>query len=293
MRLSAYLTARIHNRLRAVLLLCCGLLPLEALAQGFSFDGNRWYEIEVSIFTQEPFGSANSELFVPERSLLFYPQRITELRPAYDSYRFDFSVPADGPRNNFAIPAVTQNPSPPVYGPRNLQTSSGFRLQDLQRDPFIALGSNAGNFAAMNRNLQNSPNHRLLYHAVWRQAVLNRSQATAVFVRGGDDYGDHSELEGSLTMSFNVNRVVVDALLWRSVFSNRDTSGGWHLPPSPFPVSDTEVARYGIEQVYRFSQSRPMISNELHYLDHPALGLLIEVRPYTLPLPEEDGFSGN
>ena len=26
-----------------------------------------------------------------------------------------------------------------------------------------------------------------------------------------------------------------------------------------------------------------MISNELHYLDHPALGIIVEVRPYQLP----------
>jgi len=38
-----------------------------------------------------------------------------------------------------------------------------------------------------------------------------------------------------------------------------------------------------IDQVYPMLQTRQMISNELHYLDHPALGMLIEVRPYELP----------
>jgi len=32
-----------------------------------------------------------------------------------------------------------------------------------------------------------------------------------------------------------------------------------------------------------------MVSNELYYLDHPAIGLLVQIRPYTLPEPV--GFS--
>jgi len=34
-------------------------------------------------------------------------------------------------------------------------------------------------------------------------------------------------------------------------------------------------------------QVRPMISNELHYLDHPDIGMLVQIRPYELPQPVE------
>ena len=34
-------------------------------------------------------------------------------------------------------------------------------------------------------------------------------------------------------------------------------------------------------------QSREMRSNEFHYLDHPALGIVIQVEPYELPAPHQ------
>jgi len=39
-----------------------------------------------------------------------------------------------------------------------------------------------------------------------------------------------------------------------------------------------------VPTLFRLTQSRRMRSGELHYLDHPLFGLLVQVRPYELPL---------
>ena len=56
--------------------------------------------------------------------------------------------------------------------------------------------------------------------------------------------------------------------------------------PNPFlPRCRIQILNFElvIDQVYPMFETRQMISNELHYLDHPAIGVLIEVRPYELP----------
>jgi hypothetical protein len=36
-------------------------------------------------------------------------------------------------------------------------------------------------------------------------------------------------------------------------------------------------------EVWQLAQTRELGAGQLYYLDHPALGVLIEVRPYLLP----------
>jgi len=52
-------------------------------------------------------------------------------------------------------------------------------------------------------------------------------------------------------------------------------------------VTVNESAAFTPRIVYHLHQSREMRSNEFHYVDHPALGLVVTVFPYEVPpLPE-------
>ncbi len=52
------------------------------------------------------------------------------------------------------------------------------------------------------------------------------------------------------------------------------------------PFLDLVGNQYSVERTIALRQHRRMRSNELHYIDHPLMGLLIKVTPYTLPEPE-------
>ncbi len=264
------------------------LLQPYAYAQTFSRDGNRWYEIEVSIFTNQSNLSRNPELFLPESVELFYPDPILELTPALMNYYVEFPTEKITDSGNYSEQEFVTELQKPTseFGPELREPNVNFRLIDKANDPFIALPESDQQFTRYNQNLNRSSDHRVLFHAVWRQPVLNKVQASVIFVKGGDRYGQHNELEGSLLISYNINRVDVDARLWRNSFnvvSNLD----WNMPMQPFPetsnIIDGESFDLFIDQVYPMLETRQMISNELHYLDHPALGMLIEVRPYELP----------
>lgn len=254
-------------------------------AQSFSYDGNRWYEIEVSIFTNQGTLSNNPELFLPEDMMLGYPEPIRELIPYSQFFMIDFPEPEPQLRAT-ELSQDEEEETELFIGPRFREANQGFSMVDKARDAFIALPSEEHEFTQFNRNIDLSADHRMLYHAVWRQPVLNRVQSTAIFIRGGDNFGLHSELEGSLTISYNINRVDVDARLWRNSF-NISSELQWDLPTPPFlpETADESLMIEGllVDRVYPMQQIRQMISNELHYLDHPALGMLIEVRPYELP----------
>lgn len=258
-------------------------------AQTFSYDGNRWYEIEVSIFTNQNNRSTNPELFLPDYVELLYPKPILQLTPALTDYYINFTQASTDAQFNEIDSTLMDIEPTPDFGPELREVNTEFSLIDKARDPFIALDESEHEFTAYNQNINQSPEHRILFHAVWRQPVLNKVQASAILISGGDRYGQHSELEGSLLISYNINRVDVDARIWRNSF-NVISDHEWDVPPPPLTSSDIGINEIDedsigllIDQVYPMIETRQMISNELHYLDHPALGILIEVRPYELP----------
>lgn len=258
-------------------------------AQNFSYDGNRWYEIEVSIFSNQQLVLADKEITVPESITLAYPAVIRQLASAINSFAYNF----DDTLEDTSV-SNQQNPLTELIvevGPVFSPAQNSFRLADFSKDAFIALGFAQHKFVSLNQKIIESSEHRLLFHALWRQPVLNKIQSTAIFIRGGDRYGEHNELEGSLMISFNVNRIDVDVRLWFSSFSLQDTDSPplWFVPNQPFDVAGEAedllpaVQDFVISEVAYMEESRSMISNTFHYLDHPAFGLLIQVRPYQLP----------
>jgi hypothetical protein len=101
------------------------------------------------------------------------------------------------------------------------------------------------------QTLRRSPSYRVLYHHAWRQPGYSPGKAVPVAVFN-DEASGAGTLEG--TISLNKRRFLhADVDLW---FEDGD---------SLLPV--------------RMQQSRRMRSKELHYLDHPRLGVLIIARP--------------
>jgi hypothetical protein len=291
------------------------MLLLLPAADLFAQDGQRWFSIEVSIFSNESAQDRANETWQPERYSLGYPGGLRRLDQLLDLLMIDALqppaelpeiTPADGfqqqqspqaqanvplelsPQQQRLAKILATGPFPASEGEGE---GEGFRFFDIERDAFLQLPDQFSDFQQTNRSLERAPDHRLLFHALWRQAVVSEAEATPIYVSGGLAYNEQHELQGSLTLHFNDNedRVVVAANLWLTEFSiveNIETS--WQLPSPPeiaqkdLPASDSALLYYP-HQVYQMRQSRPMRSGEFHYLDHPALGLVIQVEPYDVP----------
>ena len=264
-------------------------------AQTFSYDGNRWYEIEVSIFTNESDTPAtrSNELLIPDNSELVFPSPIRPLVPASKMYTVDFNEP----ELDFLFLSATETipEQENMIGPEYSARDSSFQLTDFERDPYIALGNESATFLEFNQDIMASDDHRLLFHAVWRQPVLNRVQSTAIYIQGGDSFGGRHELEGSLRFSYNINRVDVESKLWLVEYSLEESPDSVFLPLPAIPdsVERGNVAlplQLPVNYLSFMDQERSMISNELHYIDHPDIGLLVQIRPYQLPEVAEYSF---
>ncbi|MEX0617528.1 MAG: CsiV family protein [Pseudohongiellaceae bacterium] len=296
------------NPLPALLFLFA-LTAVTGTVQGATaYDGNRWYQVEVSIFLNVSADDHNSEFWSARKLDLGFPPRLRPFNRIsdflmiddFDARVLDYGLRSTGSDSelNVSTRSAADGINAIPAGPDPRRTTADIRLPDLQRHPYYLLPASEGDFQQTNRALETSPDHRLLFHGVWRQPILQEEQASPLYITGGQLLGGRHELEGSLTLRFNRNedRVVIDANLWLSDFStSRRSEELWTLPPLPSfatPEPAAENVRqpvYFINRIMHLQQSRDMRSDEFHYLDHPALGVVVEVNPYAPPpleLPE-------
>ena len=265
------------------------------LINSYSFAQERWFQIELSIFSNENTEGRNAESWLPNDYELNYPKNMRKLSLLTDLFLSDHNLDGrlgvPGSASQEEIDAMIRNDQLKNIRPRIKSTESNFKLFDFSRDEFTQLSPVDSDFQQTNRTLERSSDHRLLYHGLWRQAVRQSSNAVPIYIEGGLRYGDNHELQGSVTIRFNENedRVVVDTHIWLIEYSIvKDSSSEWELPQIPESIrvesrENSSSLTYFPNNVYVMEQSREMRSNEFHYLDHPALGLVISVKPYSVP----------
>ena len=265
------------------------------LISSYSVAQERWFQIELSIFSNENIEDRNAESWLPSDYELNYPENMRKLSLLTDLFLSDHNLEGKLSVTESAsqeeIDAMIRNDQLKNIRPRIKSTESSFKLFDFSRDDFTQLSPSDSDFQQTNRTLERSSDHRLLYHGLWRQAVRKSSNAVPIYIEGGLRYGDNHELQGSVAIRFNENedRVVVDTHIWLTEYSIvKDSSSEWELPQIPESIrienrENSSSLTYFPNNVYVMEQSREMRSNEFHYLDHPALGLVISVKPYSVP----------
>ena len=208
--------------------------------------------------------------------------------------------------------------------------------------PFLLLADEEKALSEQKQSLNAKRNIKVLYHNAWRQEILSAEHAEAILITGGDSFGEHFELEGSVTISLS-RYLHIQTNLWLSEFEPNfgQTSKLWpNLPERPKAISidtlqpentlaaqdeslaitlepqiqdaplsiDLAIPDSGFSQtqthtnaftdysaltqspyvtkhIVTLRQKRRMRSGELHYIDHPKLGLLVKIVEY---IPEKD-----
>lgn len=228
-------------------LLCAGLAAL-ASAQEYSYDGNRWYEVEVLVFRNLGDSASVSERPSPAVTRS-NTAPLRELASPLEGYRVDFEALVERM-------VVRDDGAPLPFGPeRQLQAAGNFRLTDFARDGWIALPAGLRSLGRDHQRLQDSPNHDILWHEAWRQPLPGPAQAPAVALSAEDPFLAQ-QLVGSLRlMPFN------GATLRFEVALDLVTrSGTWSL-----------------------REGRELLPGAFHYFDNPAFGVLLRVQSYVLP----------
>ena len=290
-------------------LLSALLLSISTSAQGQT--SQRWFQIEVSIFSNESLADRDEELWQAESNELNYPNPLRRLGQLSDLLITDQMI-ADAIAESSeqdslstkeeatieidaeALAAIERLAQILPTGPQPASTEGEFRFPDFLRDPHLQLTPDNSDFEQTNRALERSAEHRLLFHGLWRESVADPADAIPLYVQGGLRFDDQYELQGAITLRFNENRdrLVIDSNLWLTEYSaSADFESEWQLPAIPEAMKtdldsltrDEQGLQYGINRVFHMEQSREMRSNQFHYIDHPAIGIVILVKPIDVP----------
>lgn len=168
------------------------------------------------------------------------------------------------------------------------------------------------------RNIRLSAGFRTLFYKQWYQELGAGVTGKAIAVSGGKSFDGQQQLEG--WVRFSQKRYLhLEVDLWLHDYDKSHQELGlqtkelpqpipepeklmatlfdFGLPPMPVPVAETEtdVSNKIDEEIpaipfyirkprrvitFVMHQKRRMKSNELHHLDHPLLGVLVEAIPY-------------
>ncbi len=227
------------------------LLSISTSAQGQT--SQRWFQIEVSIFSNESLADRDEELWQAESNELNYPNPLRRLGQLSDLLITDQMI-ADAIAGSSeqdslsateeatieidaeALAAIERLAQILPTGPQPASTEGEFRFPDFLRDPHLQLTPDNSDFEQTNRALERSAEHRLLFHGLWRESVADPADAIPLYVQGGLRYDDQHELQGTVTLRFNENRdrIVIDSNLWLTEYSlSADLEGEWQLPAIP------------------------------------------------------------
>ena len=282
-------------------LLFCLLLVLEfsamnsfaenPTAKAAKSDPERWYQIELLVFQQRTHAGEPEEKWRHD-IVLAYPPNWVELKPVASSAEQTASTGRDTVDLTHAVDLTHK--------------------VDLTREPYYFLPDKERQLTAQANTLKKKANYEILFHQAWRQSLVNKDSAPALLIEGGKTYGEHRELEGSVTLS--VSRYLhIHTNLWLSRFKpnyGQEFADWPELPKKPnLNVDDVNSTLLGgteqnlwadtndkggkyssilsrpyiIDQIVTLQQTRKMRSGELHYIDHPILGVLIKIIPYNFP----------
>ncbi|QIB67349.1 CsiV family protein [Kineobactrum salinum] len=183
--------------------------------------------------------------------------------------------------------------------------------------PFVQLPATAREFRGKAAYMERTGKYRILYHQVWWQPVTARKQALPLVLDQSGDAREYPPLQGTITLSRS-RYLHLDTRLWLNTDGDY-LPGDWRMPAPPlsppslvlveappllplseplhkpdYPSSPTAfdaasesdaepepvaTPQYPYRHAVLLEQQRRMRSNEVHYIDHPLLGIVVKLTP--------------
>jgi len=158
--------------------------------------------------------------------------------------------------------------------------------QGSSSNGFTALSSDTYSLTGKVDALNSSGKFKVLKHMAWIQPGLAKEDAIAVQVHAGKNYKDEFRERSFADADFRDRRIpsnqpvneldgTVKVVLGRFLHVYTDMAYRKSFNIS----SDDALGRSRVLADFPVKTHRKMRSNTLHYIDHPYLGILVEIRP--------------
>lgn len=256
-------------RLQALLptLLLGLMLTWGNTAQAADAEAQRWYDVEVIIFSQNSQQYRDSELWPVDYELLQL-ETTQELLPVPRGAQTTGSAPVPFTRLNAQSLRLKAEAERIKSAPdMDLLLHLGWRQPGLAEDKAVAVRIDDGIQAPTEPGLQPA------------SPVSTAGAGNAQLIEAVPPH----RMEGTLKLVLSRYLHIYTDLIYREPLSESAAEPAatqtdlFALAADPLGLS--MQPRY---QVYHLQQSRRMRSRELHYLDHPLFGMAILVTPYEL-----------
>jgi hypothetical protein len=160
---------------------------------------------------------------------------------------------------------------------------------DPQGKYFHALPSSELSLATAESILQNSSSYEVIEHVAWRQPGLGENAAKAVHIQGGPEYRtspvapqgyESSTLYADAPVAQSLKQLDGTVKVVLGQYLHLYTDLVLRRPVTTETLDDNQQS-LRTNALYQFSiqKHRRMRSKELHYLDHPLLGILVQITP--------------
>lgn len=159
------------------------------------------------------------------------------------------------------------------------------------------------------KRISDSKTHRVIFHTAWRQPGLDKNLALPIYFKrevfsapviennNEGDFSQNSETTSSFDSQENSvpSSSILEGLLrvtlarylhLEAELTYKNQIAPASLSDNPFAILDegnenNEMQKQGV--IHLKQKRRRIRSNELHYVDHPVLGILIQITPYEKP----------
>lgn len=283
--------------MKILLSILIGAFSLTSLAQAqekatTEFQG--WYQVELIVFARN---NPSLQEHFPTNIQLYYPSIFQTLKDP------NAPLPASSNSTEFSFtdsanPSVTAVETPAI---------------DFNTQAFYLLPADMRSLNAQANKLANSSDYQLLFHESWRQVIRDKNQAEWILIDNHRTEEGAPLLSGAIRLSV-ANYLRAETRLWFAEFEPRidDSPNPWpEIPESPELLQqvespsadlqteinesnaevDTESSPDILEQTYRtkrivlIKEKAEMRSNEVNYIDHPIVGVVIKITPFTPVIP--------
>ena len=147
--------------------------------------------------------------------------------------------------------------------------------QGSQSNGFIPLSSDTFSLSGKANALNKSGQYKVLKHMSWLQPGLAREDAISVRVSAGKNYKNEFSERSFANQPANELDGTVKVVLGRFLHVYTDLASR-----KAFNISSSDaLGRNRVLADFPIKTHRKMRSSTLHYIDHPYLGILVEIRP--------------
>ena len=241
---------------------------------------NAWYRIEVIVFERTDDATGGEQLLggpaapLPRTSRAFIapdPARVYLLDPAMLGDPLLPSFDAALARDSTATPTQSTEPAalPPVPAPPPSPTERAAALMHAYEDSLFEQcfqWQSPGTLMlnSQTARLERSGRYRVLLHGAWIAPIPDRDAPLPMLIQAGDRSGDQWRIEGTIAVTLGR-------------YLHADVALRYRLDP----LAGTDPL--ATPDYLELHELRRLRSGELHYLDHPRFGVLLQIDPVGVP----------